>query len=377
MKEGLISGGKMLLLATSSFGMEALVAQELRRLQIEPHRVADARVYFYGNEDDLAKACLWLRCADRVMIVIGEFQANTFDELFEGTKGLEWEQWLLKDASFPVRGKSAKSKLFSVSDCQAIAKKAIVERLKQKYKTAWFQENGTQYTVEVGLLNNIATLALDPSGGGLHRRGYRLSTMEAPLRENLAAALVLLSRYKSTETFLDPTCGSGTIPIEAAMIARNIAPGTNRLFDGEQWHRTERAFEAARQEAKDAVNHEKVDIIGCDIDERALLIAGQNARSAQLEKDIRFLCRDVSQTELPGNGVIVSNPPYGERLGEIRGARKLYQTMGNAFLQKKDYRCSVLTSDLEFERYFGKRADKKRKLYNGNIQCVLYQYFRT
>ncbi|MHB1315596.1 MAG: THUMP domain-containing class I SAM-dependent RNA methyltransferase [Christensenellales bacterium] len=372
---GIESNEKLLMLATSSFGLEALVAQELRQLKIEPCRTADARVYFYGGLNDLAKACMWLRCADRVLLVLGEFKAYSFEELFEGVKKLPWEDWLPQNAAFPVRGKSAKSKLFSVRDCQAITKKAIVERLKQKYKTSWFQEDGVQYTVEVGILNDTVTMALDPGGSGLHRRGYRTGTTEAPLRENLAAALVLLSRYRAHELLLDPTCGSGTIPIEAAMIARNIAPGANRDFEGEQWMQTKPAFAFVRQEARDAVKNEKVEIIGCDIDDEALALARINARQAQVEKDIQFICRDVAQTKLTGKGVVISNPPYGERMGEINEARKLYKTMGGVFLPHKEYRCSILTSDLDFERYFGRRADKKRKLYNGNIQCFLYQYF--
>ena len=368
----------MQMMATSAFGLEALVAGELRHLGLEVDRVEDARVFFSGGMEELMKANLWLRCADRVFLVVGAFEANTFDELFEGVKALPWEDYIPLGSAFPVKGKSAKSTLFSVSDCQAITKKAIVERLKQKYGKEWLPETGARVTVEVGLLRNRATLCLDASGMGLHRRGYRKLTATAPLRETLAAGLVKLSRWRGDTPFWDPTCGSGTIAVEAAMLARNIAPGLNRSFEAEQWPMMPRQVpKLLREEARAARLEVTPFIMATDIDDRVLSMARYHAAQAGVADCIHFQRMEVSrlQTSRKG-GTIVSNPPYGERMLEQKEARQVYKTMGEVFRRLPGWRYDVITSDPGFEQAFGARADKKRKLYNGPMKCTLYQYFK-
>lgn len=363
-------------LATCKFGLEGLLADELRAMGAQQVRACNARVYFEGGWEMLCRANLWLRTADRVFLQMGSFPARTFEELFEGVRALPWEDFLEKDAAFPVKGKSARSQLHSVPDCQAIAKKAIVERLKARYHLSWFPETGRQYIVEIGLLDDVATVALDASGAGLNRRGYRTLNGDAPLAETLAAAMVLISRWKGDRPFRDPLCGSGTIPIEAALIAQNRAPGLLREFAAEQWsHIPEKLWKRERSRAQDLIRADRpLDIEGSDIDESALKLA--RIHSAQAGVKINFVRRDVRQfrSDEPG-GVILCNPPYGERLMERKECEALYSDMGKAFFALPNWKYLILTSHPKFERCFGRRADKRRKLYNSSLVCQLYQYF--
>ncbi|NLN06881.1 MAG: class I SAM-dependent RNA methyltransferase [Firmicutes bacterium] len=370
---------KIELIATAAFGLEAVVAAELKELGYKDQLVENGRVTFYGDEAAICRTNLWLRSADRVLVKMGEFEAVTFDELFEGTKALPWSEWLPRDAAFPVTGKTVKSKLFSVPDCQAIVKKAVVEKMKQAYRQSWFPESGACFKIEVAILKDRATLTLDTSGAGLHKRGYRELTAAAPLRETLAAALVRLSKWPPERVLADPFCGSGTIPIEAAMLALNIAPGGKRSFSAENWPRIpERLWRLARQEAEDlACRERKVRILGTDIDEKVLRLARHHARKAGLENMIHFQRMPFSAFRFRYKyGYLLCNPPYGERLGEVREAENIYRELGRLLLEHlPTWSCFVLTSHKGFERLFGRPATKKRKLYNGRIECHYYQYF--
>ena len=366
------------LIATSAMGLEALVAKEVRELGYEC-QVDNGRILFQGDEKAIAKSNLWLRTADRVRLKIGEFKATTFDELFEKTKALPWEKFLPENAEFPVSGKSVKSKLFSVSDCQSIVKKAIVERMKKHYKKeGWFEENGPLFKIEVALHKDIALLTIDTSGSGLHKRGYRVAQGEAPIKETLAAALVMLTNWTPDRPFVDPFCGSGTIPIEAALMGQNIAPGFNREFVSENWHWIPSSvWDEVRLEAEDLANYDQpLDITGSDIDHRLVKIAQENAFEAGLGDLISFKQMRVQDfTTTKQYGVIVGNPPYGERLGEKGAVQKMYHEMGQAFADLETWSVYILTSDEEFETHYGKKTTKKRKLFNGFIKTDYYQYW--
>lgn len=370
--------GKFELIATSAMGLEAIVAKEVKSLGYESN-VENGRITFRGDESAIVRSNLWLRTADRIKIKVGEFKATTFDELFEKTKALPWEDFLPENAQFPVTGKSVKSKLFSVSDCQAIVKKAIVERMKKQYKkSGWLEENGALFKIEVSILKDQALLTIDASGNGLHKRGYRAGQGEAPLKETLAAALVLLTNWTPERPFVDPFCGSGTIPIEAALIGQNIAPGFNREFVSESWNWiSSKVWDDGRTEAEDLANYDQLlDITGTDIDHRMVKIAGENAFEAGLGDLISFKQMQVRDfTTTKQYGVIVGNPPYGERLGEKSAVQKMYQEMGQAFKELDTWSIYMLTSDEEFETYFGRPATKKRKLFNGFIKTDYYQYW--
>ncbi|WP_409270430.1 class I SAM-dependent RNA methyltransferase [Neobacillus sp. SCS-31] len=370
--------GKYQLIATAAMGLEALVAKEVKDLGYEGS-TENGKVTFTGDEAAIAKANLWLRTADRVKIKAGEFKAYTFDELFEKTKALPWEQFISEDAEFPVSGKSVKSKLFSVPDCQAIVKKAIVERLKKAYRrTTRFEETGPLVKIEISLLKDVATLTIDTSGAGLHKRGYRAGQGEAPLKETLAASLVLLTNWTADKPFIDPFCGSGTIPIEAALIGQNIAPGFNREFVSEQWGWIpERIWDEARTEAEDLANYDQpLDISGSDIDHRMIKIAEGNAFEAGLGELITFKQMQVRDlTSDKQYGVIVANPPYGERLGDRPAVEKMYREMGEAFGKLETWSKYILTAHEDFEKFYGKPATKKRKLFNGFIKTDYYQYW--
>jgi putative N6-adenine-specific DNA methylase len=370
---------KYKLIATSAMGLEAIVAQEVRDLGYEC-QVENGRIRFEGDERAIVRTNLWLRTADRIKIAVGEFKATTFDELFEKTKALPWEQFLPENAEFPVSGKSVKSKLFSVSDCQAIVKKAIVERLKHKYRKTWFEENGPLFKIEVSLLKDQALITIDASGVGLHKRGYRASQGEAPLKETLAAALVLLTNWSPDRPFVDPFCGSGTIPIEAALIGQNIAPGFNREFISESWDWiSERVWNDCRTEVEDLAKYDQaLDITGSDIDHRMVKMAGENAFEAGLGDLISFKQMQVRDfTTAKEYGVIVGNPPYGERLGDKEAVEKMYREMGQAFAPYESWSVYILTSNENFEECYGKKATKKRKLFNGFIKTDYYQYWGT
>ncbi|MEL7610241.1 MAG: class I SAM-dependent RNA methyltransferase [Bacillota bacterium] len=366
----------MRLIATCKIGLESLVSAELQKLNIEVERVEDARVTFLGGIETIARANLWLRCAERVLLEVGSFPARSFDELFEGVKGLDWKRYLGRDSFIHVNGKSAKSALFSVSDCQSITKKAIVENLKSAYRTVVLPESGREVIVEVGLLRDIATLALDCSGAGLSRRGYRTYNVTAPLAETLGAAIVLLSRHKPEQPLIDPMCGSGTMPIEAAMIAENRAPGLNREFAAESWEFADPSvWTIAREEAMDAIRRVKLDILGSDIDERSIGLCKKHAKKAGILVDWAVRPIENLKSDKSG-GVIVCNPPYGGRMMTRDEVARLYRTMRTSFDALGDWSKHIITGFPEFERVYGKRADKRRKLSNGGTACTLYQYFR-
>ncbi|RJS59499.1 class I SAM-dependent RNA methyltransferase [Bacillus sp. PK3_68] len=366
------------LMATAAMGLESVVANEVKNLGYEC-RTENGKVIFQGDESAIARCNMWLRTADRLKIIVGEFKATTFDQLFEATKALPWEQYLPKEAEFPVQGKSVKSTLFSVSDCQAIVKKAIVERLRSKYKIqTWLQETGPLFKIEVSLLKDKATLTIDTSGAGLHKRGYRIAQGGAPLKETLAAALIQLTNWQPDRPFVDPFCGSGTIPIEAALIGQNIAPGFNREFISEDWHwMGDDVWENARIEAEDVANYDQpLDIRGSDIDHRMVEVAQKNAFEAGLADLIQFKQMNVKDfSSSKEYGVIVGNPPYGERLGDRPEVEAMYREMGQAFASYDTWSVYMLTSHEGFEEFYGKKATKKRKLFNGFIRTDYYQYW--
>jgi putative N6-adenine-specific DNA methylase len=313
-----------------------------------------------------------------LVIVIGEFAARDFGELFEQTKAVPWDKWIPANGAFPVRGRSVKSQLHSVPDCQRIVKKAIVERLKTAHGGDWLDETGPQFGVEISLLNDVATLTLDTSGDALHKRGYRTWVGEAPLRETLAAALVLLSYWNRERPFVDPFCGTGTIAIEAALIGRSIAPGLSRSFAAERWPQFDRQiWDAAREEAKQLVQPPlPIKIIGNDIDPRAVALARKHAIAAGVEDDVHFQQQPVAELRSSKKyGCIITNPPYGERLGDQRGVESLYREMGRVIAALDTWSFYVLTAHTGFERLFGRKSDRRRKLYNSNLACTYYQFF--
>ncbi|WP_314059877.1 class I SAM-dependent RNA methyltransferase [uncultured Vagococcus sp.] len=368
------------LIATVASGMEALVGKELRDLGIEC-QVENGKAIFHGDMETIATANLWLRTADRVKIVVGEFKAVTFEELFEQTKGIAWEDILPMDAEFPVAGKSIKSTLFSVSDCQAITKKAIVSRLSDVYhRYGRLPETGALFALEVALLKDQVTITLDTTGPSLFKRGYRIDKGGAPLKENMAAALVLLTNWRKDRPFYDPVCGSGTICIEAAMIGHNIAPGFNREFAFESWEWFDKeVLDKVRLEAEEKADYDiELDICGTDHDARMIKIAQANAEEAGLADSIVFKQLQLSDFKTEKEyGVIVANPPYGERLGEEESVHRLYREMGETYRPLKTWSKYILTSDLEFEKFYKAKATKKRKLYNGSLRTDLFQYWGT
>ncbi|BFI98914.1 MULTISPECIES: THUMP domain-containing class I SAM-dependent RNA methyltransferase [Priestia] len=370
---------KYKIIATAAMGIEALVAKEVRALGYDCE-VDNGKVIFEGDELAIARCNLWLRTADRIKVQVGQFKARTFDELFEQTKALNWGDYLPVDAQFPVSGKSVKSKLFSVSDCQSIVKKAIVDSMKKHYNktTGWLEETGSTFKIEVALLKDVATLTIDASGAGLHKRGYRVGQGEAPLKETLAAALIMLTPWNADRPFVDVFCGSGTIAIEAALIGQNIAPGFNRDFLSEEWPwMSASIWDKAREEAEDLANYDQVlDIAGHDIDHRMVKVAEQNAFEAGLGDLIQFKQMQVRDFTTPKEyGIIIGNPPYGERLSDRPSVEKMYAEMGEAFSKLDTWSIYMLTSHEQFEQYYGKKATKKRKLFNGFIKTDYYQYW--
>lgn len=366
------------LLATATFGLESLVADELRKLGYGDTRTENGKVSFTGDELAIARTNLWLRTAARVRVKVGEFTATTFDELFEKTKALPWARFLSKNAEFPVEGRSVQSTLFSVSDCQAIVKKAVVESLRKEYQLEWFPEDGPLMTIEVALLKDVVTLTIDTTGAGLHQRGYRALATGAPLKETLAAALVSLARYYPDIALIDPFCGSGTIPIEAALMAHNMAPGLKRSFASETWPWiSPTTWQQAREEALDLIQPEKPDyLIGTDIDEGALKIARHNAEAAGVADSIHFQRQEIKDlTTSKKYGKLVTNPPYGERFGEKDEVDQLYRELAQVKKSLDTWSFYILTSYPKLEKVLGGRATKRRKLYNGNIETQYYQYF--
>jgi putative N6-adenine-specific DNA methylase len=365
------------LIATVPMGLEAVVAREIRDLGYPDVTVENGRVLFKGDELAICRANLWLRTADRILVKMGQFEAHTFDELFEGTKALAWPEWIPEDAEFPVEGRSHKSQLSSVPACQGIVKKAVVEKMKQRYGTEWFSETGARYVIEVALMNDIATLTIDTTGPSLHKRGYRKLVTEAPLKETMAAAMVLLSRWRADRPLYDPFCGSGTIPIEAAMIGWNIAPGLRRSFPSEAWDVVPpELWEQAREEAYDAVrDNVPLDIVGSDIDGSAIDVALAAAKAAGLGGQLRFQVEPVGNARPSGDyGCLITNPPYGERLGNQKEAERAVRQLGQVTGRLPTWSVFVLSPDQLLEQWMGRRADKKRKLFNGRIECNLVQY---
>ena len=359
-------------------GLEGPIADELRRMDMKNVAAENGRVCFDGGARELARANVCLRVGERVLLELGSFEAKSFDELFEGTKALPWESILPRDAAFPVKGYSLDSALFSVSDCQKIIKKAIVERLRGVYGVEWFPETGALYQVQFSIMKDRVSLCLDSSGEGLHKRGYRPAHNAAPLKETMAAAMVLLSRWRGRDDFCDPFCGSGTIPIEAALIALGRAPGLNRGFSAMRWDVVDpRLWDEVKEEARDREYHGSYRIVGSDIDPKALALAKENAARAGVADVVRFELADAAKFDRPTErGVIVTNPPYGERIGGKDEAEELYRAFGEAWRRTPNWQLYLLSSHTEFERCFGRQADKKRKLYNGMIKCDLFMYYK-
>ncbi|MDV4152532.1 class I SAM-dependent RNA methyltransferase [Clostridium sp. AL.422] len=365
------------LIATTTFGLEGITAKELKALGYENLRTENGKVHFQGDEMDIAIANIHLRTADRILIKMGEFEARSFEELFQGTKNIKWSEIIPVDGFMHVNGKSVKSTLHSVPDCQSIVKKAIVDSMTNSYGVTHFVEDGPLYKIEVSILKDIVTLTIDTSGPGLHKRGYREEAGAAPLKETLAAAMVLISRWKEDFTLIDPFCGSGTILIEAAMIMQNIAPGLCRSFTCETWPTMdEDIFEQVREGAERAIKNKDIKLLGYDIDGRILKVARSNAEKAGVSKYIEFHRRDFNDfSNSDKYGFIISNPPYGERLGEKKEVEELYKTFGKYKRKFINWDYNILTSYEKFEVPFGIKSSKNRKLYNGKLKCYYYQYF--
>jgi putative N6-adenine-specific DNA methylase len=365
------------LIATSTFGIESITAKELRALGYEDLKIENGRVTFEGDEMDIAICNIHLRTADRVLIKMAEFEARSFEELFQGTKKIDWSKIIPIDGVMHVVGKSIKSTLHSVPDCQSIVKKAVIQSMSENYGIDKFSESGPVYKIEVAILKDLVTLTIDTTGPGLHKRGYRELAGVAPLKETLAASMLLISRWNDSFELIDPFCGSGTILIEAAMIAQNIAPGVNRSFVCETWpSMTGNIFNIVRDGARKSEKHKEIKLIGYDIDYRTLKVAMDNAKKAGVSQYIEFQKRDFMDFSTSTKyGFIVSNPPYGERIGEKDTLNVLYKHMGNIKKKLENWDFNVLTSFEHFEKIFGLKSTKNRKLYNGTIKCYYYQYF--
>lgn len=367
------------LVAPCHFGLEAVLKREIYDLGYEITQVEDGRVTFEGDAEAICRSNVFLRTAERVLLLVGRFHATTFDELFEGVKALPWEDYIPKDGKFWVKkASSIKSKLFSPSDIQSIVKKAMVERLKSKYRMEWFPENGAAYPVRVFLLKDEVMVTLDTSGESLHKRGYRTMTSKAPLTETLAAALIMLTPWRGDRIFVDPFCGSGTFPIEAAMMAANIAPGMNREFMAEQWTNLidRKLWYDTVEEAEELVDTSvSVDIQGYDIDGEVVKAARENAKRAGVEEMIHFQQRPVRELHHPKKyGFVVTNPPYGERLEEKEALPELYSQIGEAYRNLDSWSMYLITSYEDTEKYIGRKADKNRKIYNGMLKTYFYQF---
>lgn len=369
--------GDMTFCAPTLFGLEGLVGDEIRRLGAADVRVEDRRVYFRGGPDLMARANLCLRMAERVMILLSSFPVHSFEDLYQGVRAIPLEEFIPRDGQFPVKGYSLSSVLHSVPDCQSIAKKAAVDRLGEKYGLTWLPETGAVYPLRFSILKDRCEVFLDTSGVSLHKRGYRAVGNEAPLHETMAAAMVELARYRGRDFFWDPFCGSGTIVIEAAMIAKNRAPGLRRTFGAETWAGSDPAvWKEEREAAVCREFHGDYRILGSDIDPESLSIAAANAKKAGVGDLIQFRQGDATKLSLPcDTGTMVCNPPYGERMGDQAEAQRLYRAMGKHLQSAAGWKRYFLSSDQEFEYFYGTRASKKRKLYNGRLQCNLYMYF--
>lgn len=366
------------LIATSAFGIESIVAKELRRIDIHPEKIENGKVYFSGDERTIARASIWLRCAERIVIQMSEFRATDFEELYQGTRAIAWEDVIPENAKMHVVGKSVKSKLFSVPDCQSIVKRAIVDAMRRRYKKERFLEDGPVYKIEISLLQDIAALTMDTSGAGLHKRGYRTDAGEAPLKETTAAAMILLSGWKYDRLLCDPLCGSGTIPIEAAMIARSIAPGLNRQFAAELWSTSQPdIWKQAREEAIEKQKNIELEIMASDNDYHVFKKALENSSRAMVSDAIVFQKKPLSEFSSKKKfGFLITNPPYGHRLGDERIAGDICSSLGELYKKLDTWSFFILSAHGKFQDYFGMKALKNRKMYNGKIKCYYYQYLR-
>ncbi len=372
----------MTFMASCLFGLEKFVCDDIEALGYTKTQVLDGHIIFEAPEAAMAECNVNFRYAERLFLVVGSFQATTFTQLFDGVFGLDWGNYIPKNGCFPVKGHSVRSKLFSVPDCQKIIKKAVVEKLKTKYKVGFFEETGEKYQIVFFILNDIAYIMLDTSGDALHKRGYRPESNAAPLRETLAAAMVTISRPRSDVIFVDPMCGSGTIAIEAAMIDRKIAPGINRSFACEEFGfvSDKGIFDSARDKAKSLIAPKNRLVFGSDIDSECVELSKNNARRAGVLDGIEFFCADARKFKSPvsgARGTVVCNPPYGERLGDRQSAAILAKEVGETLKREvPSWQLYFISNAVDFEKSFGRRADKKRPLYNGMLKCTLYQFFK-
>ena len=370
---------KLQLVATCLFGLEHLLGEEIEALGYERISTIDGRVTFLGDEQAVALSNIFLRYAERVFIKVGSFRAETFDQLFEGTKALPWPDFIGKNDMFPVKGHSIKSKLFSIPDCQAIVKRAVVASMSERYGIKLFAEDGVKYQIEFFILNDECTLMIDTSGVALHKRGYRRESNAAPIRETLACAIAATSRPRENVLLWDPMCGSGTIAIEAAMLMKNIAPGKNRHFAAEEFPFIGKdIWRDAREEAIEGEVENDFQVFASDIDPECVTLTEKNAKKAGVASAIKIFRMDARKISAPGRrATIVTNPPYGERMGSERQVEALYREIGEHFRSLSPWQVYIITSHPAFERFYGKKADKVRKLYNGMLPCYLYQYFKN
>lgn len=367
------------LVATCLFGLEKFVGEDIEALGYRRIETQDGRITFRAPIEGIARANMWLRCAERVFIKMGSFPAKSFEELFQGVKALPWERWIGQDDAFPVSGHSIRSELKSLPDCQSIVKKAVVERLKEEYGLSWFSEEGARVQISFFLMKDVATLMIDTSGAPLYKRGYRIEAGAAPLRETLAAALCRMARPREDVLFWDPFCGSGTIPIEAAMIMTHTAPGLHRRFAAEEFlDLPERIWKDARREAEDTRRKSSFEAYGSDIDPAMVKTASENAVRAGVAENLRFFPKNALSLETFGRrGTIVCNPPYGERLSTREEVFRLYSAMGAHWKNLGSWQIYVISSDEDFQKHYGRRADSVRKLYNGMIKCFYYQFYKN
>ena len=368
---------KLELIATATFGLEAVVKRELENLGYKILKSEDGKITFLGDERAVVRANLWLRSADRVQIKMAEFTVLEFEDLFQQMKAIPWEEWIPIDGKFVVNGSSVKSKLSSVPACQSVAEKAVVERLKEFYMVDYFTKTGAAYDIKITILKDRVTVTLDTTGPGLHKRGYRTHRVEAPIKETLAAAMIQLSFWNKDRILSDPCCGSGTIPIEAALIAKNIAPGISRSFASEEWEAIPaNLWKEERKAAFEAIDNEcKPKIFGLDINPKAIAAAKANAEEAGVDDCIKFAAADISAMRTKSlSGVMVTNPPYGERIGDRRGIEKIYEAYRRFFGENPTWSLFVVTADKSIEKALGRSADRRRKLYNGRLEVCYYQF---
>lgn len=365
------------IVVTTVFGLESVVKKECEKLGFNKLKVQNGKIEFQGNQRDIVIANLWLRSAERVFIKLIEFDALSYDDIYDNVKNFNWEDFLSEDGKYIVQGKSQKSKMYSISDNQSITKRAIIDRLQNFYNKKWFNENKEEYKIHINIFKDKATILLDSSGTGLHKRGYRTSQNQAPIKETLASALVQLSNWNGDTPFVDLFCGSGTIPIEAALIAKNIAPGISREFDFNHWKFIDKSiYKEEKVKAYKAINDKKLDIMGFDIDYDTVQMAISNAINAGVDEDIRFITKDMVKVGLKNNfGTLISNPPYGERMGDKAQLNEIYKALSILHRKLTTWSFYYVTADKDFEKNIDYLSDKKRKLYNGRIEVDYYQYY--